>query len=769
MANNKLSAQEEICISLPPKVNSPGLGEYLSYPKDLLDFSMPRILLQFILIFSITHSSHYVLKRFGFPLFISQIIAGLVIHHSLHQDMRLESEESVQVLGTIGTIGYAFFLFQMGVKIDPSMVKRAGMKAFCIACLSLIMPLLCGLAAIKTLIVNRHDQITSFFTVALTCAVTSFPVINWLLSEMGILNSELGRLGQSAAIISDLSGMVLVNGSILVRAVVDFSWEQSLTYMAAIVAFLVIVVFVLRPAMSWVVRNTPEGRAVNDIYVYAVICAFLLSVSLARWFHQFVLLGPYILGLAVPVGPPLGSVLADKFDCMVSGVLLPLFVATCAMRTNLFSISNAKELFMQNAMVIIVSFVAKFGASLVPLLYSKMPKKDACALALIMCSKGIVEMASFCFLSDNRLISQDMLSLIAITVIFMATIVPILVKWLYDPSRKYAGYEKRNIMHRQPKSELQILACIHVPNNVSSVINLLEASCPTGESPIGVNVLHLIRLSGQAAPVFISHERRKNGICNYSYSENVILSFTKFEANNWGAISVNAFTAISPPSLMHEDICTLALDKLASLIILPFHCRWYIDGSIESEDHSIRTLNCMVLERAPCSVGILIDRGNKRHHISTVVSSGALYNVAVIFLGGNDDREALTYAKRMAQDTRIKLSVIRLISPSDEGCTDWVKMLDSEVLMDVKYNAFIKYTEQSVKDGPETALVVRSMVHEFDLFIVGRRYNEESPQTSGLKEWCEYPELGIIGDLFASSDLDASCSVVVVQQQQTSS
>jgi hypothetical protein len=58
------------------------------------------------------------------------------------------------------------------------------------------------------------------------------------------------------------------------------------------------------------------------------------------------------------------------------------------------------------------------------------------------------------------------------------------------------------------------------------------------------------------------------------------------------------------------------------------------------------------------------------------------------------------------------------------------------------------------------------MMNEYDLIIVGRRHNVNSPQTSGLAEWSEFPELGTLGDLLASSDLNNGTSVFVVQQQK---
>ncbi|MFQ6625245.1 hypothetical protein Gotur_006024, partial [Gossypium turneri] len=75
--------------------------------------------------------------------------------------------------------------------------------------------------------------------------------------------------------------------------------------------------------------------------------------------------------------------------------------------------------------------------------------------------------------------------------------------------------------------------------------------------------------------------------------------------------------------------------------------KWSLNGSVEAENNVVRNVNCSVLDRSPCSVGILIDRGK-------------------------DDREALTLAKRMARDPRVKLTVIRLIAYQDgRDVLDW--------------------------------------------------------------------------------------------------
>ena len=169
---------------------------------------------------------------------------------------------------------------------------------------------------------------------------------------------------------------------------------------------------------------------------------------------------------------------------------------------------------------------------------------------------------------------------------------------------------------------------------------------------------------------------------------------------------------------------------------------------------------------APCSIGILVDRGQLGRS-----SSQSVY-IATIFLGGNDDRESLAYAKRLASSPNVNLTVVHFLPMEDiENTTsEWETMLDDETLKDIKYGSLgfgqVNYIEKVVKDGPQTALIVRSMASQYNLIIVGRRYGIESPLTSGLTEWSEFPELGTLGDLLAASDLESTASVLIVQQQR---
>ncbi|CAK7344690.1 unnamed protein product [Dovyalis caffra] len=752
---------------------------------DILGYSMPNIQLQIAVIFFITQAFNFALKRIGLPALISQILAGIIFSPVLFTEKiskNLFTKESIEPVGMIAVIGFQFFMFLSGVKSDVGVLKSVGGKVWSIGILSVFLPLLLSFGAFE--ICNKIYDVkgSAFFSfaAATTYSITSFPVIVTLLTDLKLLNSELGRLGLLTAQVSDVFSLLLIIILSVMKVREVDKDEYSKENYFVFLGFIVFVAGIVKPALNSLVKKLRNGMPMKDTHIYLIMTLFLGSVFLSHYYGQSAIYAPYIIGLAVPAGPPLGSALVEKFE-VVPGLFLPLFVTTCGMRLDLWNTDFHKKLSMPTAVSLVLISLSKFLICFGSHSYFwKLPKSTAAAFALVMCSRGVVELAFYTFLNDQQVVEDESFVFMLFTVVAFSGLVPILVRSLYNPTKSYAGHHKRNLMHSNPNSELQIISCIHAPGDVTAVIRLLDASCG-GDSPIAVTVLHHMKLVAQSTPIFISHRKERLILCEYVYSVNVINLFNAFEQNSRGSVSVNAVTAVSPPMLMYDDICSVAVDKLASLIIIPFHIRWWKqEGIIESEDHGLRELNRRVLESAPCSVAILVDRCSNipRKPVYTDDELLLTYDVGMIFLGGNDDREALTFALRMAEDTRVRLSVVHLIAQKSSGgagnegvnidCQDLESTHDYMILRGVKEREYITYREVIADDAAATASIVRSMVDEHELIIVGRRNNmeDEIPQTAGLKEWCEYPELGVLGDLILAKETKGTCSLFVVQQQE---
>nr|GMC98037.1 cation/H(+) antiporter 18-like [Ipomoea batatas]GME09612.1 cation/H(+) antiporter 18-like [Ipomoea batatas] len=291
--------------------------------------------------------------------------------------------------------------------------------------------------------------------------------------------------------------------------------------------------------------------------------------------------------------------------------------------------------------------------------------------------------------------------------------------------------------------------------------------------------MHLMELSERSSAILMCHKARKNGLPFWNTggepadSTEIVVAFETFE--HLSKVSIRPSTAISAMSSMHEDIIASAEGKRVAMIILPFHKHQKIDGHFETTRNELRHVNRRVLEGAPCSVGILVDRGlGGTSHVS---ASNVDYTITVLYFGGHDDREALAYGARMVEHPGICLVVARFILDPDtagtsvkldvspNGSPEEEKSRDEDFLAGFKLrnstNSSVKYEEKVVKDAAETVEAIRGY-NRCNLLVVGRMPEGEIVAAMNNKSEC--PELGPLGNLLSCKEFSTTASVLVVQQ-----
>ncbi|KAL2227368.1 cation/H(+) antiporter 15 [Sesamum indicum] len=749
-------------------LHSPGIWE-TNGSRNFLQFALPRLQLQLAIIFILTQSLHLLLRRFHLPRLVSEILAGIILGPTIlgqlpKVQVALFPREGDVYLDLLSKIGYIFFIFLCGVKMDPRTVLRTGIKAWTIGVLAVTIPVSSGLVLNLFYQSRIHKyRWPAYKNIVGIQNLFPFPVIASMLVDLKIMNSELGRLALASALISDLvsnlTSTIITYGRIGQMGFANIIMIHSTLLTVSLLLF---IFFVGRPLCLWIIQKTPEGKQVSRFHVILMSIFVLVVVLLTDNVGLNYQYGPFLFGLLVPDGPPLGATLVDRLETLVSGLLAPLLVTYCGMNVNLVELYDLR--FIGTVwMVIGMCLVLKLVAIFVPAVICRVPLRDAAALAFTMSAQGVVQMSFYYYNAVNQTFDGETFSMLTMSVLIQAAAANVIVKALYDYSRMYTGYQKRDIQHTAFHSELRVLSCGHRVDDVLAVRKILEASFPSRESPLAVYALHLVELAGRAHPQLIDHQLGQKS-SGGTRTQKMIEVLSSFEQQYAGVVTVQQFTAMSLTKFMHHDICTVAFNKLASLIILPFHRKWNHQGKMILDSGSLRAINSDVLEMAPCSVSILIDRHKVRRNPS------ATYNVGVAFFGGMDDREALAYARRMAQSPDVHLTVVRFV-PWDiyAGDSQWDAVLDAEILKETRMQGThqdnIVYKEERVKDGAETALLIHAMEEAFDLIMVGRRHKDDTPQLLGLSEWNDIPELGPVGDMLAAPDLSTPISALVVQHQ----
>ncbi|CAM0948791.1 unnamed protein product [Alopecurus aequalis] len=729
-----------------------------------LDYALPLAILQICLVVVVTRGLAYLLRPLRQPRVIAEIIGGVLLGPSAlgRSNKFLNTvfpKKSLPVLDTLANLGLLFFLFLVGLELDISAIRRTGKKALAIALAGISLPFALGIGtsfAFRATIIKGSPQGPLLVFMGVALSITAFPVLARILAELKLLTTDLGRMAMSAAAVNDVAAWILLALAVALSG--DGSPIISLWVLLTATAFVLAIIFLLRPLLAWMAHRSPEGEPVKEVYICATLAIVLAASFVTDVIGIHALFGAFMVGIVVPKDGPFAGVLIEKVEDLISGLFLPLYFVSSGLKTNVATIKGAKSWGLL-VLVIANACIGKIGGTVLTSLLVKIPIREAVTLGFLMNTKGLVELIVLNIGRDRKVLNDEAFAIMVLMALFTTFITTPIVMAIYKPARPSVPYKRRTVecSPSDADSELRVLACFHSNRNVPTLLNLVESSRGTGRRRLAMYAMHLVELSERSSAISMVHRTRRNAMPFFNSGDKdgqMVVAFEAFQ--QLSAVRVKPMTAISDLETIHRDIIDSAAEKRSAIIIMPYHKMLQHDGTFHSLGSQYHAMNKRVLRGAPCSVGILVDRGLGGH--SQVAAKNVAFSVSVLFFGGPDDREALAYATRMAEHPGVAVTLTRFRpsrplhdEESDEAAVEAFKakvgaVNDGSVMFD-----------DVEASGKEEVLEAINSLSKCNMFVVGRM-----PPTEPLVHIPE--ELGPLGSYLASPEFKTSASVLVIKK-----
>ncbi|KAL3630803.1 hypothetical protein CASFOL_023787 [Castilleja foliolosa] len=745
--------------------------------------------------------SHFfllLLKPMGQPAPVAQILAGFVLGPSCLSHITLVKNfffsQTAEYYETMALYARIIIMFLLGLEADVPFLRRNLRIATVISFSS---SLICTIfaVAVSWFVYQETGAHGSSTMTALTLVIilsnTAAPFVARLAHDLKFASTDIGRLAVSSSLISDTYAVLLL--IVISRNKHEHGNDfKSLVWLGFLYFLVVVAVIIINKYLaSWLNGRKRNQKYLKNAELLVLLAVVIVAATTLETMGFSSIIACFLVGAMFPRGGKTGRTLLIKLSYFVHNFVFPVYFGYSGFRADLTVIDSFRNLAIV-ALVILLSIGGKVTGTLAACFHLKIPLNEGVLLAFLMNLKGHVDLLALTIGLDTKVRSSQIFNnLMVAAVVINSLIWGPLIAFIVRRESDTLGYKHLAFEYQSPESELKLLACVHGPRPVATMIGLI-AYCKGSEFvPITPYLMHLIELPEKAKTNLLFHQKEEDELSDDdNYGGNDVVEINEavdiFTAET--GVIIYQVKVVSPFAAMYADVCEFAEDMRAAIIILPFHKHQRIDGKLESGKEEIRATNQKVLRHAKCSVAILVDRGLTSH----ISVSGSLQHIAMLFFGGPDDREALGLSKRLGMHHHINLTVIRFIPKPDpaenmgievdekvgdflmRGSANHEPQNDADnIVLSAFFNRYVTsgqvgYVEKKVTNGAETASALRDMADMYSMFIVGKGGRWHSTLTTGLSDWEECPELGKVGDFLASSDFELSGSVLVVQQHRSS-
>ncbi|MBD2432268.1 MULTISPECIES: cation:proton antiporter [Fischerella] len=590
------------------------------------------VLIEVLIVIGLSRLVGLAFRWINQPLVIGEIVAGIMLGPSLFGlvapglSATLFPPETVPFLNVLSQVGLIFFMFLIGLELNPKYLSGNLEIAVLTSHVSILVPFSLGTLLallLYPLISNASVSFTAFaLFLGAAMSITAFPVLARIITENNLQGTRLGTLALTCAAVDDVTAWCVLAVAIAVARTGSIAGAfptivESLIYIG-------IMVTLGRNFLSRLATYYRRTGRLNQLVLALIYAGVVASALITELIGIHLIFGAFLLGAIMPKNAGLVRELALKTEDFVLIFLLPVFFAYSGLRTQI-GLLNSPELWLLCGLVLIVAIAGKYVGTYVAARVSSINKREASALGWLMNTRGLTELIVLNIGLELGVISPLLFTMLVIMALVTTFMTSPLLEWTY-PKKLI----KLNVVESEPESETviggeipgrpyRVLVPVANPDSQKGLVQLAVAIAVNFQQPAIVNPLSLIELQEdyayESTPVEANRliqERRQ-------LLDELIQRLEPPAARSY----VHPIVRVSN-NVARETIQIAALEQ-ADLVIVGWHRPAFSNNRLGGRVGQILTT-------APVDVAVFIDRGEERLESLLVPYSGNIHDDLALIL-----------------------------------------------------------------------------------------------------------------------------------------
>jgi Kef-type K+ transport system membrane component KefB/nucleotide-binding universal stress UspA family protein len=396
------------------------------------------VLLEVLIVIALSRLVGLAFRAIKQPQVIGEIVAGIMLGPSLlglvapDLGAALFPAEAVPFLNVLSEVGLIFFMFLIGLELNPKYLKNNLDVAILTSHVSILVPFSLGsvLALLLYPIVSNNSVSFTAFAMFLGAAmsITAFPVLARIITEHNLQNTKLGTLALTCAAVDDVTAWCLLAVAIAVTR--TNSMVGALPTIFESIVYIGFMMTVVRWFLQRLSKHYNRTGKLSQLVLSGIYMGVVASALITEWIGIHLIFGAFLLGAAMPKNAGLTRELAEKTEDFVLIFLLPIFFAYSGLRTQI-GLLNSPELWLLCAAVLGVAIVGKYFGTYVAARVCGISNREASALGWMMNTRGLTELIVLNIGLSLGVISPLLFTMLVIMALVTTFMTSPLLEWTY--------------------------------------------------------------------------------------------------------------------------------------------------------------------------------------------------------------------------------------------------------------------------------------------------------------------------------------------------